>query len=129
MKRLFIQLKFFLDSIFTKPEDPMPESKQSRDSGAKYKMFRNYMTSELGITRQDIQAWVDRSVRDEVVKKINGIDLESIVTREAKRLAVEAVNGSSWGAAGKALRDKVAVAVAEKIKLNINIETDETTLL
>ena len=36
----------------------------------KYKMFKQFMHNELGITKEDIREWVKESVREEVVKLV-----------------------------------------------------------
>ena len=36
----------------------------------KYKMFKQFMHNELGITKEDIREWVKESVREEAVKLI-----------------------------------------------------------
>lgn len=36
----------------------------------KYKMFKQFMHNELGITREDIREWVKEAVRDEARKMI-----------------------------------------------------------
>ena len=37
----------------------------------KYKMFKNFMFNELGITREDIRMWVVDAVRDEARKVVS----------------------------------------------------------
>lgn len=36
----------------------------------KYKMFKNFMFNELGITKEDIRSWVVEAVRDEARKVV-----------------------------------------------------------
>ena len=39
-------------------------------SNDKYKMFKNFMFNELGITKEDIRTWVIEVVRDEARKVV-----------------------------------------------------------
>ena len=49
-------------------------------SNDKYKMFKNFMFNELGITKEDIRNWVIEAVRDEARKVVqhtyDGFDVE-----------------------------------------------------
>ena len=36
----------------------------------KYKMFKQFMHNELGITKEDIREWVKESVREEAAKMV-----------------------------------------------------------
>jgi len=53
----------------------MSADDRTDSSNDKYKMFRNYMVNELGITRQDIEAWTKQSVANEVSKVIGKINI------------------------------------------------------
>lgn len=59
----------------------------------KYKQFRNYMTNELGITRQDIEAWTKQAVTDEVCKRLSGVDIEKIIKDNSREIASQSVCG------------------------------------
>jgi len=37
----------------------------------KWKMFRNYMHNELGITKDDIKSWIEDAVKDEAKRMID----------------------------------------------------------
>lgn len=54
----------------------------------KYKMFKNFMSNELGITKEDIRMWVEEAVRDEarkiVSKTYDGFDVEGELRRVIK---------------------------------------------
>lgn len=39
-------------------------------AGEKYKMFKQFMHNELGITKEDIREWIKESVREEADKMI-----------------------------------------------------------
>lgn len=36
----------------------------------KYKMFKQYMCNELGITKEDIQVWIKETIQEEVKKHV-----------------------------------------------------------
>jgi hypothetical protein len=44
-------------------------------------MFRNFMTNELGITREDIKLWTQEAIKESVDKLVGQIDVEGIVGR------------------------------------------------
>ncbi|MDR2095749.1 MAG: hypothetical protein LBP76_09570 [Treponema sp.] len=47
----------------------------------RYKMFRNFMVNELGISREDIMLWTKEAVADEVKKIIGQFDIRGKVER------------------------------------------------
>lgn len=88
-------------------------------SDGKYKMFKNYMTNELGITKEDIQEWVQESVNQEVKKLVN---------QEYKKFSIEKVIENSILEnenyfTGRRLREdisqKIANTIIDKIKINV----------
>ena len=48
----------------------------SNTTNDKYKMFRNYMVNELGITREDIQEWTIQAVKETVERHIKCMKFE-----------------------------------------------------
>lgn len=54
-------------------------------SDDKYKMFRNYMANELGITKEDIKQWTIEAVEASVQRQIGQIDVEGIISSTLKR--------------------------------------------
>ena len=52
----------------------------------KYKMFRNFMFNELGITKEDIRDWVQEAVKEEahrlVMKTYNNFDVSTELRRQ-----------------------------------------------
>jgi hypothetical protein len=85
----------------------------------KYKMFRNYMTNELGISRSDIEAWTKEAVSTEVNKRLNGIDFEAVVQREVKFTARESIFGSYRSTGSSELRKAIAAELADQITVSI----------
>jgi hypothetical protein len=82
----------------------------------KYKQFRNYMCNELGITRQDIEAWTKQSVANEVEKKLGQINIGKLVEAAINNQAHQVLNGGYYGS-GDQLRNAVAKQLAEKITI------------
>ena len=52
----------------------------------KYKMFRNFMFNELGITTEDIRDWIQEAVQEEahrlVMKTYNNFDVSTELRRQ-----------------------------------------------
>ena len=55
-------------------------------SDNKYKMFRNYMVNELGITRDDIKQWTKDAVAETVNKELHQINFKYIVEGETRKI-------------------------------------------
>lgn len=52
----------------------------------KYKMFRNFMFNELGITKEDIRDWIQEAVQEEahrlIMKTYNNFDVSTELRRQ-----------------------------------------------
>lgn len=48
----------------------------------KYKMFRNFMVNELGISREDLELWTKEAVSKEVVKVLRSTYTEKLIKGE-----------------------------------------------
>lgn len=52
----------------------------------KYKMFRNFMFNELGITKEDIRDWIQEAVKEEahrlIMKTYNNFDVGTELRRQ-----------------------------------------------
>lgn len=52
----------------------------------KYKMFRNFMFNELGITKEDIRDWIQEAVQEEahrlVMKTYNNFDVRTELKKQ-----------------------------------------------
>ena len=52
----------------------------------KYKVFRNFMFNELGITKEDIRDWIQEAVQEEahrlVMKTYNNFDVSTELRRQ-----------------------------------------------
>lgn len=58
------------------------------DEKVKWKMFRNFMYNELGITKEDIRAWLLEAAEQEAkklaAKSFDDFDMEVVLIRAAK---------------------------------------------
>lgn len=105
----------------------MPDADQSiktapgQDSANKYKMFRNYMTNELGITRGDIEAWTKEAVAGEVQKLVGHINIPKMVSAAIDTSVRQAIFTSSYrnqltNQAELMIRQAIASELAGRIK-------------
>lgn len=79
----------------------------------KYKMFRNFMCNELGISKDDIKRWTMDSVAETVRGLIGQINIDSIVENEARK-AIKV----QYGGGSPELIKAVADILSKKIALN-----------
>lgn len=85
----------------------------------KYKQFRNFMCNELGITRQDIEAWTKQAVANEVEKKLGQINVQAIASDAIQKAAREAVGTRDFhSSGGNNLREALARELAKKISVS-----------
>jgi len=54
------------------------------ENNDKYKMFRNFMANELGISKSDIEAWTKDATFEIAKKQVGQINFEGIVTKVIK---------------------------------------------
>lgn len=87
------------------------------DSKNKYKLFRNYMTNELGITKEDIQQWTMDAIQKEVAKQLKGRDLGDLANDAIRKEAHKAVWGTGFANQGKDLRECVAKELASQLQI------------
>ena len=93
-------------------------------SDNKYKMFRNFMVNELGITRDDIREWTMQAVQETVEKIVRGVD----VPKMAQNAVQDMFRGfDSRYSAREAVEKAVAKTVAEDLIIAIGIK-DKTPL-
>jgi hydrogenase maturation factor HypE len=88
--------------------------------GNKYKLFRNYMTNELGISQDDIMTWTKNAVDERVNKYLKGIDLPDLVIRYAKDNLKSML--SDHTKTDGLLRDAIYKEVKESVRLNIEVK-------
>jgi hypothetical protein len=54
------------------------------DGDPKYKMFRNFMVNELGITRDDLATWTKEAITAQVVRLLGQMNLQQTVENAVK---------------------------------------------
>lgn len=81
-------------------------------AGEKYKMFKQFMHNELGITKEDIREWVKESVREEVAKMIAKTYEDFDVKREIRDLI-----NSPYNSFRKDLLNACAAEIIKDFKL------------
>jgi hypothetical protein len=57
----------------------MSEERKNGGHLNRYKMFRNFLYNELGITKEDVMLWTKEAIQDEVKKLVGQIDVSSVV--------------------------------------------------
>jgi hypothetical protein len=67
--------------------------KQNGGHCDRYKMFRNFMANELGITREDIKLWSQEAVKEQAGKLAGQTDIEGIVRACVRDAVAEVVRG------------------------------------
>jgi hypothetical protein len=90
-------------------------------SNEKYKIFRNFMTNELGITRDDIEAWTKEAVSTQVRKLVGQINIEKEVKTSIDTSVRQAIFTSSYRntlthEAERMVRQAIASELAGRIK-------------
>lgn len=104
----------------------------SNNSFEKYKMFKNFMYNELGITKDDIQYWIQESIKEEVKKVIDkrmsendkfdlDLEIDRVIKDEIYRtiLHPEKIYCSKKQAFQDIIRKEIAKIIAEYIKIEI----------
>ena len=81
-------------------------------AGEKYKMFKQFMHNELGITKEDIREWVKESVREEAAKMIAKTYEDFDVKREIRDLI-----NSPYNSIRKNLLNACAAEIIKDFKL------------
>ncbi|MDR1046626.1 MAG: hypothetical protein LBL64_02530 [Treponema sp.] len=91
-------------------------------SDNKYKIFRNFMANELGISREDIREWTMQAVKETVEKELRGIDV--------RKLAYDILQNSvkaSYGYGGlqkEAVSEAIHKTIKEKLEISIRMRED-----
>lgn len=79
----------------------------------KYKMFRNFMFNELGITKEDIKEWTKEAIDERIGKIIGQMNIEQKITDTASRILY-----NSWNVTDSIKKD-IAVELAKKIDISL----------
>lgn len=99
-----------------------PAKPSRRPPMDKYREFRNFMVNELGITRDDIEAWTKEAVAVQVGKLVGQMNLDAIAKREIEIRVREALGIQPYS------KDSLTVsrALTEAFKNRITISIKET---
>jgi len=88
------------------------------ETDGKYKLFRNFMYNELGITKDDIERWAKEACREVVEKRAANIDFDAAFKSAVVNIAKGAIIGSGiWSEELKKTREAVAIEVAKQIQI------------
>jgi len=85
-------------------------------SSEKYKAFRNFMVNELGITRQDIEAWTKEAVEERVGKAIASMSNKGITGVVEERVKSTLADWRMRDEIQKAIKGAVPPAIAEIVQ-------------
>jgi hypothetical protein len=82
----------------------------------KWLMFKNYMHNELGITKEDIQQWIDESVNDIALRMVKN-EFDNF---NPKKIVNELVMSDEYFSS-KELTDKITRAVVKRLTTKLEI--------
>lgn len=87
----------------------------------KWVMFRNYMHNELGITKEDIQEWIQDAIKIEVKNVVANAygkcNIEGLIRKE-----IYGDNFIGEKTLRNTVKDAVAKVLCERIELNVNVK-------
>lgn len=91
-------------------------------AGDKYRMFKQFMHNELGITKEDIREWVKEAVREEAAKLIAKTYDDYDVKREIRDML-----RSPYDSIRKDITNAAATEICKHVKLVVDkpINMDE----
>lgn len=84
-------------------------------AGDKYRMFKQFMHNELGITKEDIREWVKEAVREEAARLIAKTYDDYDVKREIRDMLRSPYDS---------IRKDIASAAATEICKHVNLVID-----
>lgn len=85
----------------------------------KYIMFKNFLHNELGITREDIQEWIQDAIREETKKVINKTFADFDIEREARRAISDSIY-SGYSNIRKEIIESAAREVLSQLDIQIS---------
>ena len=88
-------------------------------AGEKYRMFKQFMHNELGITKEDIREWIKEAVREEAAKLIAKTYDEYDVKKEIRdmlRTPYDSIRKDITSAAATEICKHVKLVVEKPIK-------------
>lgn len=91
-------------------------------AGEKYRMFKQFMHNELGITKDDIRDWIKEAVREEAAKLIAKTYDDYDVKREIRDML-----RSPYDSIRKDITNAAAMEICKHVKLVVDkpINMDE----
>lgn len=90
----------------------------SNDASEKYKLFRNYMANELGVTRADIERWTKESVAVEVNKRLGQLNIHDMVKNTIANAVRDSFrSGYSTSSAIDGIKKELAHQILDKFTL------------
>lgn len=96
------------------------------DDHGKYKMFRNFMANELGITRGDIRQWTEAAVTAEVQRQLGQMNLDGKASSILKDGVRGLIRGPSYrDSMSEEMRKIVRAAIGEELAGKIKVTLAE----
>lgn len=83
----------------------------------KYIMFKNFLHNELGITKEDIQEWIESAIKEEAIKVVKKTFGDLDIEREARR----AINDSIHSGYSD-IRKEIIQAAAREVLSQLDIQ-------
>lgn len=78
----------------------------------KYKLFRNFMVNELGISRADIEQWTKEAIAEQAQKMTSQINVHGIVKAKADSIVHQIREG---------VVHEVATQLAGRIRIDVGV--------
>jgi len=88
-------------------------------SDNKYKIFRNFMVNELGISRDDIKEWTMQAAKETVEKELRGIDIKEIANAIAHRELKSVYN---YDYQKKIVSEAIGNIVRESLSISVGLK-------
>ena len=86
------------------------------EGDSRYKLFRNFMVNELGITRGDIEKWTKEAVSQQVEKIAGQINVEVLATSAVQKALI-----GNYGGMSSEFKDIVKAQVAKAIEGKVKV--------
>lgn len=83
-------------------------------------MFKNYMHNELGITKDDIRAWIKEAVHEEAIHLVNQQVGKFSVQDQINSIVNKLINDNYI------FRNNLTNAIAKRIMINVTCNTTDT---
>lgn len=83
-------------------------------SDNKYKLFRNFMVNELGVSREDIKEWTMQAVRETVEKELRSVNVRSMA-HDIARKELKGVYDYGYQ------RDVIRAAIGDIVRKSLSI--------